>query len=185
MDIFHYAICPKHVGEPVGSFHGFHFFDHYVSGVESGFGYWNSSPYVVDPIWPPSSTPSGQSSLLILCQSLEIHWWWCWNGWCIHCLFCTRCTCYAFLSHKNEFFWGCFLFRTYPQRCIQPDFSALRIRCVGAVSAGNVSLFWMVAPAGFPLSTHEAANKYSNDGLTYFFLSSFCVSITVSIFMSS
>ena len=52
-----------------------------------------------------------------------------------------------------------FFFAHTPNVASNRVFPALSIRCVGAVAAGNMSLLWMVTPAGFPFSTHEAANK--------------------------
>ena len=62
-------------------------------------------------------------------------------------------------SIKTTFCGDAFLLARTPNVASNRGFSALSIRCVGAVAAGNVSLFCMVAPAGFPFSAHEAANK--------------------------
>ena len=60
---------------------------------------------------------------------------------------------------KMTFCGDTFFFARTPNVAPNRVFSALSIHCVGAVDAGNVSLLWMVAPAGFTFSTQEAANK--------------------------
>ena len=86
---------------------------------------------------------------------------------------------------KTTSYWDAFFFASTPNVASNRVFIASSILYVGAVAVGNVPLFWLVAPAGYSFSKYEAANKYSNDGLTYLFLSSVHVSATTSIFMRS
>ena len=60
---------------------------------------------------------------------------------------------------KTTFCGDDFFFAPTPNFASNQFLAALSIGCVVSVAAGNMSLFWLVAPAGFTFSTHEAANK--------------------------